>query len=256
MARKSLTEILNGKTVFGDYEVLGDGRYSEKCRFAFCRCKCGTEKDVETSKLLSGRSTCCKSCAKTSPKRVTSVTHGMSRSSEYGIYKGIIARCLKEGSHRYESYGARGIGVDARWVDSFDSFYEDMGKRPSSKHSIDRIDNSRGYFRDNCRWALPVEQMSNRDCTLKVEYRGSLCAVSVLANDHGIAPATLSMRLKLGWDIESALSKPVENRKPLHNVNGRMMKASEIESEYGVSRWHFNNRLRKGMSVMEAIALG
>lgn len=256
MAKKSLAELLNGVSVFGDYVVLGDGTHHPKVRFALCACKCGVVKEVEVAKLRSGRSTCCKDCAAKSDKRVTNKTHGMTNSGEYNIYKGIIGRCTNPRDARFARYGGAGIKLCDRWAESFENFYADMGPRPSAKHSVDRIDNNLGYSPENCRWALPVEQSANRDCTLTVEFAGQTVATSVLAKAFGIQPATLADRLKRGWDVEKALTTPVEDRKPRHNVNGKMLTASEIEAQYGVKRWYFNHRLRQGMTVMEAIALG
>lgn len=258
MARKSLTEMLCGVTQFGDYKVLREGKYSPKGRYAFCECKCGAQKDVEVPRLLSGRSTCCKDCAKTSSKRRTSVTHGLSRSSEYGIYKGMISRCTNAADERYRYYGAKGIGVCERWLESFENFYADMGPRPSANHSIDRVNNTLGYSPENCRWADSVTQQSNRDCTLKVMYKGECVALSILAKEHGLSPATLAARVNaMGWSIEKALSEPVKDKTPpLHNVQGRMLTSSQIESEFGVKRLTFNARIRRGMSVMQAIGLG
>lgn len=256
MARKSLAELLNWKSDFGDYKVIGEGKHCQKGRYALCRCKCGAIKDVGVDKLRTGRSTCCKDCAATSPKRVTSVTHGMSKTSEFSAWRSMIQRCHNPNSQQFYRYGGRGIYVCQEWLDCFEEFFEDMGKKPSSRHSLDRIDNNKGYEKGNCRWALPVEQSANRRVTLKTEVAGGLIATSMLASSVGLSPATLAARLKSGWRIDRAISEPALDKNPVHDVNGRMMKASEIETEYGVKRWNFNSRLRKGMTVLEAIALG
>jgi DNA-binding MarR family transcriptional regulator len=82
---------------------------------------------------------------------------------EYGIWTGIIARCSNQKHKNYKRYGGRGIGVCQAWRDDFENFYRDMGPRPSGRHSIDRVDNDRGYEPGNCRWATPREQVLNRD---------------------------------------------------------------------------------------------
>lgn len=256
MVRKSLSDILGGKTQFGDYEVLGEGGYNPKGRYAVCRCKCGVVKEVGCDKLRSGRSTCCKACAARSDKRITNLKHGMSGSAEYGAWGSLMSRCTNPKDMHYSLYGGRGITVCDSWKAGFEAFFADMGLRPSGRHSIDRIDNEKGYEPGNCRWALPVEQSANRRRTLKVKIGDEEVPTSMLARESGMSPATLAARIKWGWSLHEALSKPVENRKPKHNVHGEMMTASEIEAAYGIVRQTLNRRLRQGKTVLEAIEMG
>lgn len=80
---------------------------------------------------------------------------------EYGIWQGIWTRCRNPKRKDYVHYGARGVTVCDRWR-SFDAFLADMGARPSSRHSVERIDNARGYEPGNCRWATHTEQVRNQ----------------------------------------------------------------------------------------------
>lgn len=89
-------------------------------------------------------------------------SHGLTHTTEHAIWRQMKQRCYNPRKSDYHLYGARGVRICDRWLNSFENFYADMGPRPSMGHSVDRIDGSKGYEPGNCRWATRTEQSRNR----------------------------------------------------------------------------------------------
>jgi hypothetical protein len=80
---------------------------------------------------------------------------------EYQIWADLKYRCKNPRHKHFKDYGGRGITYHPSW-EIFDQFYIDMGNKPGTKYSLDRIDNSLGYSKENCRWATLITQLLNR----------------------------------------------------------------------------------------------
>jgi hypothetical protein len=125
------------------------------------------------------------------------------------------ARCYRKQSKDYKDYGGRGIKVCDRWLgdSGFENFFEDMGRRPSSDHSLDRIDVNGNYCLENCRWATISEQANNKRNNRNITYKGKTQNITQWGLEVGISETTLRYRLDRGWDIERAFTEPLNNKK-------------------------------------------
>lgn len=121
--------------------------------------------------------------------------------NEKRIWAGLISRCENPKNHAYKWYGGRGIRVCVRWKESFEAFLADMGPRPSKKHSVDRIDNDKGYSPGNCRWATTAEQHRNRSDNVVVAYKGETKCLKDWANFLGQSYSSVLSRFRRGWSL-------------------------------------------------------
>ena len=138
--------------------------------------------------------------------------HGKTGSSEHHTWLDMIKRCTKESSTSYKNYGGRGIKISEEWYD-FNVFLKDMGLKPTKKHTIERIDNNKGYCKDNCRWATRTEQAHNKRNNLNLTFKGKTQTISEWGNELGIDRRTIKRRLNLGWSVEKALTlRPIIGR--------------------------------------------
>lgn len=183
---------------FGKWTVIDEAPAVDQRTYWNCLCNCGIRQTVKASKLRTKKSKSCRHCCRS--------THGKNSSHEYKIWKNMISRCRNQSD---EYYGGRGITVCPQW-NSFESFFADMGKRPSNKHTIDRVDNAKGYSPDNCRWATRSEQQHNTRQTRLITFQGETSSLTGWARKLGLNRTTLQSRLKRGWPAERALSTPVD----------------------------------------------
>jgi hypothetical protein len=119
------------------------------------------------------------------------------------IWKGVRQRCLGRYRKEYKYYGGRGITVCDKWS-TYQGFLEDMGLAPTGL-TLDRIDNDKGYCKDNCRWATRLEQIWNSKRTKLVSFNGKTQSHRAWARETGISQVTISARLRRGMSIEKAL---------------------------------------------------
>ena len=131
--------------------------------------------------------------------------HGMNKTRPYSIWWSMITRCCKESSGSYLRYGAIGITVCDEWK-KFDNFWKDMGDGYFNRATIDRIDNTKGYYKENCRWATIKEQARNKKSVKLYDFNGEKLVASEIDERLGFKKGTFRGRIKLGWSIEKALN--------------------------------------------------
>ena len=99
------------------------------------------------------------------PLYITKEMHGRGRTVEYVAWHMMKHRCLNSNNKAYPHYGGRGITVCDRWLNSFNNFFEDMGLKPFPEAHLDRENNDKGYYKDNCRWVTPLVNARNQSNT-------------------------------------------------------------------------------------------
>lgn len=189
---------------FGRLIVLNNIQGSEW----LCQCDCGDKKIAKTWWLKKGSVKSC-GCYRKSFKK----THGRNLDPVYKMWNQMKQRCQNKNHPYYSYYGAKGIQVCERWQ-KFESFIEDMGERPSSKHTIERVNGNVGYSKENCRWATRMEQSQNLSSNRNFTWRGKTQSLSAWARETGISWKTLQYRLNANWSLDVAMTlKPIRHSK-------------------------------------------
>lgn len=194
--------------VFGRLTVLHRSNIGQPGRRKWlCSCSCGQTTIAIATRLVDGQKRSC-GCLVADTLRRIATRHGKTQTAEHRVWCHIITRCHCASDRAYAAYGGRGITVCARWRDSFAAFLEDMGTRPTPKHSIDRRNNNGPYSPDNCRWVLrPVQNRNKRNNHL-ITFRQKTLCLAEWATLTGLSQTAIRWRLKRGWSVEDSLTRP------------------------------------------------
>lgn len=171
-----------------------------------CLCDCGKVTKSISQQLREGTKKSC-GCGVREALLKSSFIHGMSKTPIHNLWYSMIQRCTDKNNKHYADYGGRGITVCKEWME-FVNFYRDMGDRPEGK-TLDRIDNNKGYFKENCRWATKTEQANNRRSSKFITYKDETLTQAQWEDRLGLRKGLLYDRIKRGWSIEKAIETPL-----------------------------------------------
>ena len=180
-----------------------------------CICECGNVRNVDGRSLRNGSSKCC-GCDKKywETHRHPWTKHLGRKDRLYGVWSGMKDRCYNHNAPAFIHYGGRGITMDPQWKESYESFrdwamengYDKNAKKGSC--TIDRIDNDKGYYPDNCRWVSTKIQCNNTRVNHRLTFNGETHTITEWSEITGIRKDTLRRRVsEYGWSVERALTE-------------------------------------------------
>jgi hypothetical protein len=172
------------------------------------KCQCGNETLAFRDNVNSGHTKSC-GCLRVKVTKARATTHGHKangkRTKAYATWVNMKTRCNNVNRPEAKNYINRGIVYCPEW-EIFENFLADMGEPSSPDLSIDRIDNNKGYSKENCRWVTSaVQNLNKRNCTAYT-YQGKTQTISEWGRELGINYVTLIKRLQRGISIDVAFS--------------------------------------------------
>lgn len=187
-----------GKTTTGTCPICGSAFKQNVHRAKYCSMECYK---VDLKKRLSTQDI--KRC----------VRHGMAHTRIYRTWACMKGRATDPNHQLADVYYNRGIGISEDWM-SFENFYADMGEIPEGM-TIERIDNDKGYCKENCRWATPKEQNRNKRDTIFITFKDETLSLPDWADRINIKTESLYSRYRRGWSVERMLTQPqqIKHRK-------------------------------------------
>lgn len=183
--------------VFGRWTVIRRMPRPQQ-RYWLCECSCPlkTRRGVFSSSLMLGHSSSC-GCIRLEEDWVGTKTHGLTGTPRYVLWQSMMKRCNTPTCKEYPNYGGRGIKVCKRWL-KFENFNRDLPPRPSAQHSLERVNNARGYSAKNVKWATRQEQNRNTRVNIFIRVKGKRMLLIEAAELYGLKYQTVYMRLWRG----------------------------------------------------------
>jgi len=180
-------------------------------RYYLYKCDCGNMKSIIKSNVERGATISCGCYLKANRTNVHR-TYGFSHTRIDNIYKTMIARCHHEKCKSYRNYGAKGIAVCDEWRKDKTAFFKwAFANGYREDLTIDRIDPTKGYSPENCRWADYITQNNHRKSNRFIEIDGESHTIAEWSRISGIKQGTIQHRISHGWNNRDAVYKPVES---------------------------------------------
>jgi hypothetical protein len=189
-------KVVSGKK-YGRWTTICETIGAWKYRRVLCECECGTKNHVSFIHLRNGKSKSC-GCLKKEKHKKAKTKHGMFGTPEYQAWRAMNGRCYNPNFDSHKHYKEMGITVCSEWREGFVAFYRHVGKRPSGRHSIDRINNLGNYEPGNVRWATPEQQQGNKRTSVIVTYCGESINLAEAARRCGLNYNTVFSRYRKG----------------------------------------------------------
>ena len=173
--------------------------------------------------------------------------------SLYPTWQNIKQECYNYDNHSYHNYGAKGIGVCKRWLHSFNDFKNDMGERPSKKHVIDRIDETKDFTPNNCRWVTREEQQKYRKENSKYVFKGKKRTLQEISKITNLSIKSLWYGLNRGYKMSEI---PHKLSKKLFLYKNKKRTLKEISDMVGINYVTLRVRIYKyKLSLEQALNL-
>ena len=198
--------------------IIGlDHKDKNSKKYFQCRCDCGNLTVVQGGHITSGNIISCGCSLRTK--------QGLSNTPEGRAIKGAIRRCYSPDYKSYHTYGERGLTVSERYkgYDGIKNLIDDIGRKPTPKHSLDRIDNDKGYEPGNLKWSTRREQDERRTNSRVIIYKGESLILERWAEKFGINSSTIRWRLENSWSVDRAFTTPVNKKTHQKVIKGEKL---------------------------------
>lgn len=242
---------------FGRYKVVSFAQKRGNYPFYNCLCDCGNTKEVNYYNLVNKQTNSC-GCLRTEKLLERKVSHGLSRTRFYTIYAMMRQRCFNKNHSHYNNYGGRGIRcywdtMEEFKKDMYDSYLAHVDVFGEKETSIERIDNDRGYYKENCRWATMIEQSYNKRNTKTIIIDGEITPLRLFAKtfaeETGINVATIMDRAVKGKKLDDPLHRGSKSKKDLLGFSSWRLFSDHV----GISRQRIFQLMAKGLSTNDII---